>query len=66
MSQDQSVATDVGCAFDGVAAVNSNAAFSDGQVSLPQGLVSLSLFLSLSLYVCICVCVCVCVCVCIY
>ena len=35
MSQEQSVATDVGCAFDGVAAVNSNAAFPDGHMSLP-------------------------------
>ena len=66
MSQDQSVATDVGCAFDGVAAVNSNAAFSDGQMSLPQGLVSLSLFLSLFICMCMCMCVCVCVCVCVF
>ena len=35
MLQDQGVATDVSCAFDDVAAVNSNAAFSDGQVGLP-------------------------------
>ena len=58
MSQDQSVATDVGYAFDGVAAaVNSNAAFSDGQMSLPQGLVSLSIFLFLFLCMCVCVCI---------
>ena len=35
MSPDQGVATDVGCAVDGVAAVKSKAIFLNGQVSLP-------------------------------
>ena len=34
-SQDQCVATNVGCAFDGVAVRKSKITFSDGQVSLP-------------------------------
>ena len=33
--QDQDVASDVGCAFDGVAAGKPETAFSDGQVGLP-------------------------------
>ena len=50
------MATDVGCTFDGVASVKSNAAFSDGQVGLPYGLV---FEVGLSLSVCLCVCACV-------
>ena len=34
-SRDQGVATDLGCAFDGVSFGKSEAAFSDGQVRLP-------------------------------
>ena len=34
-SQDQGVAIDVGCDFDGVSAGTSKVAFSDGQVGLP-------------------------------
>ena len=50
------MATDVGCTFDDVASVKSNAAFSDGQVGLPYDLV-FQLGLSLCLFVCVCVCV---------
>ena len=35
MSQDQGLATDVDCVFDGVAIGKSETTFSDGQVSLP-------------------------------
>ena len=39
-SQDQDVATDVGCAFDGAAASTSETTFSDGEVGLSLGFMS--------------------------